>query len=217
MDEAGNTGARLDDPQAPVHLIAVLLVPEESVSDVHERVEAVARRHVPDLANRADFEFHAAEIFGGKKLWRGTKPAVRAAVAEDLLRIVCDLELFVAIRGVHKPRLKARYGSNAFHPHDIALMFAIEATERHARVVEHRTGVACRVLMVADESKERERTMIRDLAMYQRTGTPWGWRATPVDRIIDTVHFGRSHDNRALQLADVIASARPARVPDAVW
>jgi hypothetical protein len=78
------------------------------------------------------------------------------------------------IRGVHKPRLAARY-PRPFHPHDIALMFTIESVERMAR--DH----DCRVLLVADEAREVEDAALRDLASYQQLSATWGWKTLVPD------------------------------------
>lgn len=201
MDDAGNTGDRLDDADQPVHMITTLLCPEEHVRDVHDRMRSIARKYVPGDHDNDDFEFHGAEVFGNKKFFEGMAPQTRVDLFEDILSIIGSLGLKVVVRGVNKAGLRRRYGQ-PFHPYDIALMFSIEEVERFARAQKHANGDDCRVLLVADESREREARALRDLASYQRFGTTWGWKTTPVANVIDTIHFVRSASNWAIQLAD---------------
>ncbi|HVD37584.1 MAG TPA: DUF3800 domain-containing protein [Solirubrobacterales bacterium] len=45
MDEAGNTGRKLDDAKQPVHLILSVVIDEEKIPLVHEHIRKMGRRH----------------------------------------------------------------------------------------------------------------------------------------------------------------------------
>lgn len=47
MDEAGNTGRKLDERDQPIHLILSLVIDEERISFVHEHMREAGRRHCP--------------------------------------------------------------------------------------------------------------------------------------------------------------------------
>lgn len=195
MDETGNTGRNLKDPDQPIHLVLTMAVEESKVRALHEHIRDTAREHCAANCTEDDFEFHGKELFAGEGYFSGISPEKRIEIYDAVL---CGIEMAnaaVIIRGVNKPDLRRRY-ANPFHPHDIALMFTIESVERLARDRD------CRVLLIADEAKEIEDTALRDLANYQELGTSWGWKPEQIERIVDTIHFVPSHRNPAIQLTD---------------
>jgi hypothetical protein len=201
MDEAGNTGDNLGDADSPIHLIGALFVPEDPIAAVFAEVERVASFASLVLGVPSNAEMHGVEIAAGKGVFKGKAVADRLGLLEDLAKIVGALGLEFLARGVDKPRLAARY-PKPYHPHDIALMYTIEDIERRARRV---LPQPCRVLLVADEIRERARIILSDVNAYQNFGTLWGWAPVgPLQHVVDTVHFVSSQTNRAIQLADCI-------------
>lgn len=198
MDEAGNTGRKLDEPDQPIHLILSLVVDESKIAAVHEHVREVGRQLCPAICDQPEFEFHGADLFAARGPFSGMAPESRIEIFDAVLRGIEIGDADVIVRGVEKRGLERRY-TTPYHPHDIALMFSIEAIERLARESE------CRILLVADEAKEIEDTALRDLANYQELGTSWGWNPEQIDQIVDTIHFVPSHTNCAIQLADCAA------------
>ncbi|HYQ78831.1 MAG TPA: DUF3800 domain-containing protein [Solirubrobacterales bacterium] len=195
MDEAGNTGRKLDEAQQPIHLILSVVIDEEKIPHVHRHIRDMGRRHCPGACSRPDFEFHGSDLFASRGDFSEMTPERRIEIFDEVLRGIELAEADIVIRGVEKAGLERRYPSPK-HPHDIALMFSIESIERLAR----KRG--CKILLVADEAKEVEDTALRDLANYQELGTSWGWQPEQIDHIVDTIHFVPSHSNGAIQLAD---------------
>ena len=192
MDEAGNTGRKLDDPAQPFHFILTVAVDESKVPILHGHLRDIARENFPAECDEDGFEFHGKDLFSGEGCFNGMSPARRIEIYEDILSGIEIADAKVIVRGVHKPRLSRRY-PKPFHPHDIALMFTIESIERFARDQD------CRFLLIADEAKEVEDAALRDLANYQEFGTSWGWNTEQIDRIVDTIHFVRSETNPGIQ------------------
>jgi hypothetical protein len=85
------------------------------------------------------------------------------------------------------------------------MMYTIEEVEDFAQAETGSAGQECRVLLVADESRDTEAQALKGLANYQQYGTPWGWAPRPIRRVVDTIHFVRSTTNRGIQLADCVA------------
>ena len=56
-------------------------------------------------------------------------------------------------------------------------MFMIETLERRAKRISSLNAEPCRVLLVADEIKDRSGVIVRDVSNYQQTGTVWGWNS----------------------------------------
>lgn len=198
MDEAGNTGRDLANPQQTFHMIVTVLVDETEIVDLHNQIRSVARRWFPSDRWRSDFEFHGYDLFSGAGYFSAKTPAERIQIYDEVLSAIGDHSAEVIARGVDKPGLARRYPT-PFHPHDVALMFTCESVERVARQRDSR------VLLVADEAREVEDAALRDLSNYQQFGTSWGWRTVQIDHIVDTIHFVRSETNPAIQLADCTA------------
>src|SRR5262245_41979709 len=121
MDEAGNTGRNLADPNQPQHLIVSLLVPEQNISTIHALMRAIAQQYFPTTWSNDDFEFHGAHIFGRGGMFETWAAAPRIALYGQILQVVAATGARVIVRGVDKPRLAVRYPA-PFHPHDIVLM-----------------------------------------------------------------------------------------------
>jgi hypothetical protein len=143
MDEAGNTGRKLDEREQPIHLILSLVIDETKIAAAHEHVREMGRKHCPADCHEANFEFHGADLFAARGPFANMSPKRRIEIFDDLLRGIEIAEADVVIRGVEKAGLERRYAA-PYHPHDIALMFSIESIERLAR--EHcATYIAARV------------------------------------------------------------------------
>ena len=71
MDETGNTGRRFDDPDQPIHMIVSLVVDESKVTDLHEHIREVGRRHCAGDCDEAEFEFHGGDLFSGDNPFGG--------------------------------------------------------------------------------------------------------------------------------------------------
>lgn len=198
MDEVGNTGRDLSNPEQTFHMIVTVALDEARVADAHAHVRAVARRHCRPDCFEPGFEFHGYDLFSGSGFFSTMAPEKRIDIYDELLAGIGVLGARVVARGVDKPGLARRY-PEPFHPHDIALMFTCESIERLAR------SLGVRMLLVADEAREVESAALRDLANYQEVGTSWGWKTERIDRIIDTIHFVRSETNPVIQLADCTA------------
>ena len=159
VDESGNTGRRLDDPDQPVHWVVAVLVPEENVIPLtHAAQELVSQRRTDDLVP----ELHGAALFGGGGAWSGVPPAERVAIYEEALTLLTPHECVVAHASINKTKLTPG-STQKTTPHLLALQFLASGTG----VVPGRV----------------------------------------VNRVIDTVHFVRSEDNRGVQLADLVAYA----------
>jgi hypothetical protein len=57
-------------------------------------------------------------------------------------------------------------------------------------------------LLFADENRERDRSIISDFDSFKEYGTVFGHQPREIKRLLDTIHFVKSHDSRLIQLAD---------------
>src|SRR5215204_1664358 len=160
MDESGNTGRDLANPEQRFHMIVTVVFDESQVAAVHAHVRDVAQRHCAGTWCKPDFEFHGHEVFSGEGYFEGRTAPERIQIYDELLAAIGMLGGKVTARGVDKPSLARRY-PNPFHPHDITLMFTCESLEHMARTHDSR------VLLVADggtRGGERRATGPRELS-----------------------------------------------------
>jgi hypothetical protein len=195
VDESGNTGRRLDDPDQPIHCLAA--VPEDRVIPITHAVEAQLSQR---RANGLLPELHGAELFSGDGPWCGVAPGERVAIYEEALALLPVHDCVVAYASIDKTKLTPGTTQRTT-PHLLALQFLVEKID--AYLVAQPDQMRQRALLVADETQEHESFAIGVVAGMQASGT--GVVAGRViDRVIDTVHFVRSHDNRYVQLGDLV-------------
>lgn len=111
MDEAGNTGRKLDEPDQPIHLILSLVIDEEKIPLVHEHIRDAGRRHCPRDCRNAKFEFHGSDLFASRGPFSEMAPKKRIEIFDDVLKGIELAEADVVIRGVEKGGLERRYSS----------------------------------------------------------------------------------------------------------
>lgn len=209
IDESGNTGRRLDDPDQPIHWIAAVLVPETRVAGLTQHLDAIVSAALPAAP---EAEVHAAELHGGDGAWRGVNPVDRVAVFDAFLDALPQFECTVSYASINKPALMARNYGTPGTPHLLALQFLCEKVE--AFLARQADPMRQRALLIADETHEHERFAIEQLKRQQqgRGGEVPGIQTA---HLVDNIHFVRSQDSRAVQLADVVAYVlnRGSRLP----
>lgn len=197
LDESGNTGRRLDDPDQPVHWLVAVMVPEFEAIELMLDLDEVIASHVPDDPKR---ELHGAELFGGSGIWSGVAPETRLSVYRDALAVLARRSCAIAHASIDKQRLANWHVDAA--PHLLALHFLSEKIDVFVR--HQANPLLNRALLVADETHEHEAFAVDLLADLQRRGVGV-FTGAKIKNIIDTVHFVRSETNRGVQLADLVA------------
>jgi hypothetical protein len=110
VDESGNTGGNLLDPQQPVHFLAAVFVSEEMwqtgygqwravVRPVAERSCAAARLALPG-------ELHAVHVYHGSGAFRGVPREERQRIITAVLRMLPEYRLDVVYSACSKGRLQ---------------------------------------------------------------------------------------------------------------
>ena len=201
LDEAGNTGSKAD-PDQPIHMIGSLIVDEAHVRPIEVRLNDLAER-CQTLIRAAGcpvptdpIEFHGADLFGGKGVFRPINPAARIALCEDIVVACRDEKAAFGHCAVDKIKLPGG------HPHMRCFQFTLERLQDHLSA-RNELG-----LLIADEHRELEEEIIRNFALSTRLTTGWGYRPTAIENIIDTIHFVKSKHNRLVQACDVLTYFR---------
>jgi Protein of unknown function (DUF3800) len=149
-------------------------------------------------------ELHGSALFGGDGPWSGVTPADRVTVYGSALALLARHDCVVAYASIDKTKLSPGTTSRTTTPHLLALQFLVEKLD--AYLVGQEDPMRQRALLIADETHEHEAFAIGVVAGMQAGGQG----VVPgrlINRLIDTVHFVRSEDNRGVQLADLVAYA----------
>lgn len=200
VDESGNTGTNLNDPDQPIHWMAAVLVPEDQILTIRQALDGIVAS-VSGVDDSA--ELHGSELFGGEGPWRGITPSERIRVYEEALMLLGDNGCEIAHASVDKRKM---YSINRrdLHPHILAFQFLAEKLQRHVR--SQNDPMKQRALIVADESDENNHYQLQLLRSMQ-DGSGGIGKSIALTNIVDTVHFVESRVNRGVQLVDLVAYA----------
>jgi hypothetical protein len=166
LDEAGNTGRKLD-PDQPHHLIAAVLVDAVQVPEVERIMRGLAARHCGHDGLVGEIEFHGYEIRAGRGAFKGMAVERRIEVMRDIVDVIQAQKLAVGYVSIDKHKTWS-----SKHPHEFAFMFLVERIQDVLKA-ENRLG-----LIIADEHKDVEQKLIEDLDKYKQFDTNWGYRPT---------------------------------------
>ena len=192
IDETGSVGTAA--AQQPQLTVVAAIVHEDQVRLLTERLRAAAMQHLGWVP--ADFEFHGHEVWGGTSHWKPHSPPQLIAAYEEVIGIldVCDID--IAHATINKDALHRKYsGAADANAYRLALQFLLEKVDV--------LGSSNKIL-VADEAKEQELRAIKMVADMQQ----WGGGevpSRPLVRVIDSLHFVRSHASAGVQMADMVA------------
>ncbi len=193
IDETGSVGKGAS--KQPFLLLAAVVVPEERVRDLTDRLFKLAFKHLGWVPQR--FEWHAQELWNAAGHWQGKTPPQLLAAYEEAIGLLEDLDIWVLHSSIDKARLHKKYDGEYDHnAYLLALQFLLEKLESHS------TG-KLRVV-VADEAKEQHLRAVGLLRDMQR----WGRGPVPsmkLNHVIDSLHYVDSRDSPGVQLADLVA------------
>lgn len=211
LDESGNTGDRLDDPDQPYHYLVAVMVREDMVSRLTSRLDELAAE-APTTA-RLD-EYHGQEMFSGRGPWDGIAPKARLQEYAKALSVIQDAEASIAYASINKRGLMDR--GQWLSPHLYALQFLTEKIEGWVR--QQSNPLSQRALLVADQNHQEEQYAFDLVREMQKSGGPIGaasGNAISAKHIVDGVYFSPSERSRGIQIADLVAYIlnRYERVP----
>lgn len=196
IDETGNSGFDLDNAEQPFHILFGVIIEHKLLPTIQNELLHIAKEHYESF-DQSDFEFKGFDLYKGKSFNKNKKVDERIAITEKLLDIFLKYQLKTITIIINKKLLKSKY-KNPMHPHQLAFRFMVEKFESYL-IENQKFG-----LMVCDEIKEHEQSLIEDLESFKRQGTSIGSYDNIVPQnILDSVHYVKSHNSWGIQLCDV--------------
>jgi hypothetical protein len=196
LDGSGNTGRDLSHASASAYYLMALAVPGGRARALEDSVTSTLGAHFGERCRTPGFECKGSDLFRGEGPCAAMPPAERIALYQALVGLVVAHGARLLWQGIDKARLAARY-AHPMHPHKLAFVFLAEQIERYLR------GCRDYGLLVSDEEKEVEAQVVEDLLRYKEFGTSMGFEPLDLTRVVDNVHWVKSHNSRLLQLCDV--------------
>ena len=198
LDGSGNTGLNLTHPTSTMYLLMGLAVHGNRVRALEDEMTAVLASHFGSASHAPDFECKGSDLYRGQGPCAAMAPAERIELFGELIRLPGRHGARLIWEAIDKPKLAARY-REPMHPHKLAFLFMAEQVE----IFLH--GQREFGLIVSDEEKDVEQQLVEDLRRYKEAGTPFVREPLDLRRIVDNVHWVKSHNSRMLQLCDCCA------------
>lgn len=198
IDESGNTGLNLGDPQQPVFVLGALVVPETLWQTIESELEA-AIKDCSSVISESEAEIHGGDLRQGTGIFKGVTVAERVKLRDAWLKIAGRHNLQLIYRAIVKKRyerwMNGAFGSGvSVNPHLAA--FPLIALVANNLLRDMGPGVLG--IIISDDNRE----VVGDIERFQKL-----LRVTPgalhLDRIIEKGFFIDSRKSRLLQLADI--------------
>lgn len=183
---------KFDPPKQPSYWLGGICVPEEIIGDLESQVSDVANRAFGSALLSKETEIHGVELCRGNGAFKGRDFGERLAFLTELLAIIAREDVFRIRIKVNPDKIL----HSAKPPADIAFMFFVEKTNELLREKD------VRGMLFGDYDEPAIGTSVATLSQFREGGTQWA-RGRSIDRLIDTVHFAKSHHSRMIQLADI--------------
>lgn len=198
LDESGNSGCNLTDPQQPVFVLGALIIPEEKWLSVETSILRVIsdyfKGNIPEK-----FEIHATDMRNGTRHFKGVPLSTRMELRNALLQIAVDHDLRFIYRAIAKKRysswLEREYGAGIIiNPHIAAYPLVAQTINNYLK----NEGPTTLGILINDENREVVGDIERTTRILRATQG-----SLQLDRIIEKGFFIDSSKSHALQLADL--------------
>lgn len=199
IDETGNTGKNLSDPQQPLFLLCALLVHKDKWQQLEDNLQSICTYFLEGNPKINDFEIHATEIRNGTGMFRGVSVSDRIALRDQLLQAAIEADTKLIYRAIEKQRFKKwmneELGSGiSVNPHVYA--FALISQVINSYLQQQNTlGI-----LISDENKEIITDVEKSIKVLRGESS-----SLRLDRIIEKGFFIDSRKSLVLQLCDLCA------------
>jgi hypothetical protein len=201
VDESGNTGLNLKDPQQPVFVLSALLLKEENWFQLEREYDTVLKKHLTDPLPDG-FELHAMQIKNGTGVFKGVKLDKRLALRDEMLNLIhrsgAPLIYMRIIKKAFEKFCLENYGSGIHvDPYIMALPFICIEVDGYLKDKAHNALG----MLIFDEQKEYYTHVERSIRMLRLDKTS----LLQTSNIVEKGFFVDSKKSYALQLSDLVA------------
>lgn len=197
LDESGNSGTNLSDPQQPIFVLGALPIPEEKWKALVEKTEELKKSFSEKLGR--PFEIHAHEISSGRGDFRAIGLKDRLGFINSVLDLIIEFEIPFLYRAINKKPyskwLVEHYGVGThINPHLAAFPFLAKSLNTYLE----QEGPNELGTLICDDNREVHLDVEASLSLLQKEIGDMG-----LDRLIEKGFFIDSRKSLPLQLADL--------------
>jgi hypothetical protein len=172
------------------YLVGGIIVAMDDIAAIEEQMTSLSQKVFGSRELSIGTEFHAKFLYHRKGAFKHMEVEDRLSVFRELANILSDRERIKQV--LVRINTEQLFGNQ--EAAEIAFMHYVERVERAIG----KNGLA---LLIGDLDDEQAKKMVADFLRYRITGTHSQYGRL-ITRIVDTVHFCRSHHSRMIQLAD---------------
>lgn len=200
LDESGNSGVNLQDPQQPIFVLCALVVPEDKWLPVEIELQDSIDRFFPQ-PRPAGFEVHTNELINPRGYFRTFPVQHRLDFLQEWMTIAESNGLKVIYRAIAKKRLaqwiQNTYGAGVnINPHVVAFPLVAQVINSY---LKSEPGSPLGIL-IADENKDVEYDIEKAIRLLRVDKSH-----LRLSQIIEKGFFVESHKSFFLQLCDLCA------------
>jgi len=201
IDESGNTGLNLKDPQQPVFLLAAMVLPESKWFSLEKLFLSIAKQFFGDPLP-SPFEVQAKDLKNRRGVFEKLTFPQQLSFRDQALQLLLDNEIAVIYRRIIKSRFAAfceeHYGPGIrVNPYIMALPFVCTEVDHYIP----QSGGDQLGMFIFDEQKETLDDAERSLRTLRLDSTS----ILKTSNIIEKGFFIDSSKSFALQLVDLAA------------
>lgn len=172
------------------YIVGGIVVAMSSIAAIEAQLTALSEEVFGTSDLTTDTEFHSTFIYSKKGGFKAMEPAQRFHIFERLGQILSDKDAIKKVYAcINTDKLYA--GTNAA---EHAFMHFVER-------VDNVIGKGGSAILIGDLDDQQARNMVSEFSRYRTQGTNSKYGKL-ITRIVDSVHFCRSHHSRMIQLAD---------------
>ncbi len=201
IDESGNTGTNLDDPQQPVFVLCAMIVAEDHWQNLETELRTALDELLPQWRDIEGFEVHAADLRNGRGCFEGVRVDDRISLRDTWMRIGARHGVKLIHRPIHKKRFamwqaKEFSGGLKLNPHVPAFALLSRCVDSYLRSLPG----SPRGMLISDDNKE----IVKDVEKSIRALRDFDGKLR-LNQIIEKGFFIDSQTSLPLQLCDLFA------------
>lgn len=208
LDESGNSGNNLEDPQQRIFLLCAMILPEEKWCELEEKLSKILDQYFPP-PRPPRFEIHSVDLHRGSGIFKGVPIAARAKFRDEWMEAGESVGVRLVSQGVEKPAYRKwqteSFGAGvSINPHVAAFAFVSRAVDDYLQSLPDKP----RGIFICDENREVMADVEKSIRIFRQAAAG----PTKLAQIIEKGFFIDSHKSLPLQLCDLYAYSLRKRV-----
>ena len=183
-----------EQPIQPAHWFGGIAIHANDIYSIEAQLSSLAKETFGSSLLSTDTEFHAKDIFHGKKNFKGRDFGQRLAILDKLLELTALPEVHSIFARVEIG--KVRYISTPAEGEQVTFMYFVEKVDEF---LQQKKSYG---MLIGDYDEPNIGPSVPNLSQFRASGTKFHY-GREIRQLVDTVHFAKSHHSRLIQLADV--------------